>query len=454
MIVAIPYTSIIEQNAEVYRLALGQENVIEHHANLDPDAETIRNRLASENWDAPVVVTTNVQLLESLFANRPSRCRKVHNISGSVVLLDEVQTLPTRHLDAIVEVLQELTDSYGCSLVLSTATQPALVRSDSLPRGLRSVHEIVPNPPSLFARLRRVEVDWSGALAPEVSWSTLAAEISRHEVVLVVVHRRRDARELAELLPEERRFHLSALMCAAHRARTLEQIHQRLQSGGPCRVVSTQLIEAGVDVDFPVVYRALGGLDSIAQAAGRCNREGKLAAGRVIVFRSPTPPPAGTLRKGLERAESLLRAAGGALDLADPDLYATYFRVLYLGEDLDAAGVQAARQALKFATVARKLRLIEDGFAYPIVVPWGDGEQRLEALRRMGPSRERLRELSSGTSFRSMRVTSGSSGTLALLRESRGGSGGPRADRSLPSPSTTRTLVLKSVSRLKEILTR
>lgn len=393
VIVAIPYTSIIEQNAAVYRKALGQANVIEHHASLDPERETEANRLACENWDARLVVTTNVQLFESLFANRPARCRKVHAIARSVLLLDEVQTLPLRFLDPIIDVLQDLTAHYGCSVLFSTATQPALERRESLPRGLEHVHPIVDKPDELFRRLERVEVEWDRLTPEPVAWASLSRELAGHKRVLTVVHRREDARELAQLLPKEGLFHLSALMCAAHREKTLARIRRRLAEDGPCRVVSTQLIEAGVDVDFPVVYRALAGVDSVAQAAGRCNREGRLDRGRVVVFRAPTRPPAGTLTKGLKVTERLLASAGGSLDLSDPAIYERFFRELYHLEDLDGAHVQPLRESLKLASVAERVRLIEDGYARPVVVPYGEAAQRFEDLQTRGPTRDRLRAL-------------------------------------------------------------
>ncbi|HSL82950.1 MAG TPA: CRISPR-associated helicase Cas3', partial [Thermoanaerobaculia bacterium] len=392
VIVAIPYTSIIEQNAAVYRGVFGAESVIEHHASLDPNEETLQNRMASENWDAPIIVTTNVQLFESLFANTRSRCRKLHNVVRSVLLLDEIQTLPSRYLQPIVEVLGELTEHYGCSVVLSSATQPALLRREALPAGLDKVREIVPDPSRLFRNLERVEIDWERLTKRPVSWEELGAELEELEKVLVVVHRRQDARELAELLPEEGLFHLSALLCAAHRKARLEEIREHLEGPGPCRVVSTQLIEAGVDIDFPVVYRALAGLDSVAQAAGRCNREGRFRRGRVVLFLAPTSPPAGTLRKGLEVTSALL-AERGPLDLADPNLYEEFFRQLYFREDLDGAHVQPLREGLEFASVARKVRLIEDGYTQPMVVPYGQGPERFIMVLRHGPSRDLLRAL-------------------------------------------------------------
>jgi CRISPR-associated endonuclease/helicase Cas3 len=392
VVVAIPYTTIIEQSAAVYRSAFGETNVVEHHANLDPETETERNRLASENWDAPVIVTTNVQLFESLFANRPSRCRKLHNLARSVIILDEVQTVPSGFLLSIVEALRELFSNYGCTVVLSTATQPALRARESFPGGLTGAEEIAPSPPSLFARLRRVEVDWNRLTSGPVSWERLADEIAGHERVLAVVHGREDARLLAGLLPAEGRFHLSALMCARHREATLARVKESLRHG-PCRLVSTQLIEAGVDIDFPVVYRALGGLDSVAQAAGRCNREGRREPGKVVVFRAPTSPPRGTPCQALQVTEAMLGEEGGGPDLNDPKVYERFFSDLYFGQNLDAENIQTLRQDCRFASIARRFKLIEDGLTFPIVVPYPGAEERVTRLRRDGPSRETLRSL-------------------------------------------------------------
>jgi CRISPR-associated endonuclease/helicase Cas3 len=244
--------------------------------------EEVTGRLerACENWDAPVIVTTTVQFFESLFSNHPSRCRKIHNISRSVIILDEVQCLPPGFLLSIVEALNELVAHYGCTVVLSTATPPALGARERFEVGLKGTREIVANLKELAEKLKRVEYAWPETGTPAMTWSQLAEAMALHQQTLAVVHKRDDARNLARELqavaPDETVWHLSALMCAAHRSQVLAQIKERLRQGMPCRVVSTQLVEAGVDVDFPLVYRALGGLDSIVQAAGRCNREGQL----------------------------------------------------------------------------------------------------------------------------------------------------------------------------------
>lgn len=404
-IVVIPYTSIIEQNAQVYRQALGAVNVVEHHSNLDPIAGrathglevTRQHELACENWDASVIVTTSVQFFESLFANHPSRCRKLHNIARSVIILDEVQTLPPGFLLSILDALNELVAHYGCTVVLSTATPPALAARARFPEGLKNVRPIIADPKNLAEVLTRVDYTWPELNAPPAEWPTLAAELVQFPQVLAIVHRRNDARVLAQelqrLAPDDPIFHLSALMCPAHRSVVLEQVKETLARGDNCRLISTQLVEAGVDVDFPIVYRALGGLDSMVQAAGRCNREGKRDKGRVVIFRAPTTPPPGTPRKALEVATSLLKEHEGNLNPDDPELFEDYFRRLYFAANLDSRAIQTHRAELKFATVGHEFKLIEDGFTYSVVVPYGDAGERLRDLRQQGPHREALRAL-------------------------------------------------------------
>lgn len=280
VIYAIPYTSIIEQTANIFR-DIFPDAVVEHHSNLDPDKETVKSRLATENWDAPLVVTTNVQFFESLFAAKTSRCRKLHNIVNSVVVLDEAQLLPPEFLQPILDVMNLLVRHYGVTIVLSTATQPALGTLQTFQRtirGLDQVREIIDDPEALYRALERVTVELPKDLQQAQDWNDIAQQVQRHPSVLVVVNSRADARELHRRMPKGT-MHLSALMCGEHRSRVIAGIKRRLLSREAVRVVSTQLVEAGVDVDFPVVYRALAGLDSIAQAAGRCNREGKQELG-------------------------------------------------------------------------------------------------------------------------------------------------------------------------------
>ncbi len=406
VIIVIPYTSIIEQNASICRMALGPENVVEHHSNLDP-LKKIKNLgeeiaqqhdLAVENWDAPVIVTTTVQFFESLFSNSPSQCRKLHNIAKSVIILDEVQTLPPQYLQCIIEALNELVLNYHCSIVLSTATPPALAARHNFEMGLKNIRDIVSDAESLFSALKRVDYVWPSDEDRPKEWPIFAEELSLHKQFLVVSHTRKDVRELALQLKErvsdkQTVFHLSALMCPAHRLDILNIIRDRLDKGLPCRVVSTQLVEAGVDLDFPIVYRALGGLDSIIQAGGRCNREGKLPKGKVIVFRSPSSPPGDTPQKALACMESLMAEKNGSPDPYDLGLIHQYFRMLYLTENLDARGIQSLRQEFNFASVAKNFQLIEDGYTRSIIVPYGDAETRVQRLRHQGPSQENFRSL-------------------------------------------------------------
>jgi CRISPR-associated endonuclease/helicase Cas3 len=405
VIVVLPYTSIIEQNAAVYRQALGADGVIEHHSNFDPresgtgadETAVRRNLLAAENWDAPVIVTTTVQLFESLFSNRPSQCRKLHNIARSVIILDEVQTLPAGFLLAILDALNELVAHYGCTVLLSTATPPALQRRSGFETGLTGVRPILDDPAALNRQWRRVEYHWPSPTGSIMTWAALASKIVDHPCCLAIVPLRADARELAQLVaslrPEDPGFHLSALMCAAHRASTLKQVRYTLSHGGSCRLIATPLVEAGVDIDFPVVWRALCGLDSIVQAAGRCNREGRSEIGKVFVFRAPSAPPPGTPRKALEVTSAMLAEGNSSLDLDDPAIFDSYFRRLYMTEEPDKHGIQALRQELRFASVAREFRLIEDGWTQPVIVPFGDSMERVDRVRRAGPSRDALRGL-------------------------------------------------------------
>lgn len=416
IIYVIPYTSIIEQTADVFRDIFG-DAVVEHHSNAesDPGRENLRSRLACENWDAPVVVTTSVQFFESLFAAHTSRCRKLHNIVNSVVVLDEAQLLPPEFLKPILGVLNLLTRHYGVTVVLSTATQPALAHQEYFDpqktiTGLDKVSELmqggphVETPDELYRELRRVRVRLPADWQKYTEWEDLAAELTEHESVLAIVNTRRHAAKLHALLPEGA-LHLSAFMCGAHRADMIAAIKARLASGTPTRVVSTQLVEAGVDLDFPVVYRALAGLDSIAQAAGRCNREGSLPGlGEVKVFIPPEPAPPGLLAKGEGACRSVLH--GYAEDQLDRALFESYFKHLYYQCDLDQQGIEkllavdGRTLAVNFRTAADKFRLIDDANQASVIVLYRgpDGQdatidQLLAQLRRDGPQRWVMRAL-------------------------------------------------------------
>ncbi len=407
IVYALPFLSILDQTADVFRdvfgSVLGERVLVEDHSAIAPEADTDANRRASENWDAPLVVTTQVQLFESLFSNRSSACRKLHNLANAVIVLDEVQSLPSGLLDPILETLQDLRAHYGTSLLLMTATQPSLHRRaiggnrepkpwlDPAPTDIVPAAEL----PGLFSALERVAVEWPTGDTP-VEWSDLADRIVEHEQVLAIVHRRQDARalwnEVDSRVPSVGTVHLSALMCPVHRRAVLREIQGRLRRGEPCRVVSTQLVEAGVDVDFPVVFRAMAGLEALAQSAGRCNREGRLPGrGRFVVYNAPTQPP-GLLRHHADIAR-LMRTNSPHLSLTSPATFSEYFDRLYANASTDSKGIQALRQELKLAETAATFRMIDE-VTTTVFVPWGDeGRRAIDALRFAGPSRQRFRAI-------------------------------------------------------------
>ena len=403
IIYVIPYTSIIEQTSDQFREIFGNA-VLEHHSNIEipkTDDEAFRKAdLASENWDAPIVVTTSVQFFESLYASRTGRCRKLHNIVNSVVILDEVQLLPPDLLNPILKVLAELHKNYGVTLLLSTATQPAFTPVRTLDfdfPGLPGMTEIVNDPSSLHEQLKRVEVRVPPDLNKAIPWQELAAELSKYLTVLCVVSRRDDCRKLHSLMPQGT-IHLSALMCGAHRSEVIKAIKERLKRGEPTRVVSTQLVEAGVDLDFPVVYRALAGLDSIAQAAGRCNREGLRTKGKVVVFVPESKMPAGILRQAAEIGRRLL--ADGKDDPLAPERFAQYFKELYWlrGDRLDASGILQdlapdSEFRFSFRTAAAKFHVVDESLYAPVIVRYGEGGDLLRTLTKHGPEKWLMRKL-------------------------------------------------------------
>ncbi len=390
VIYVIPYTSILEQTAEIFRGIFGAENVIEHHSNLDPDREDSRSRLATENWGAPIIVTTNVQFFESLFAAKTSRCRKLHNIVNSVVVLDEAQLLPPEFLAPILYVIQDLANGYKVSFVLSTATQPAF---SSRPKftGLKNVCELMDDPERLYTDLKRVEAELPNDFASPRTWESLAGELQQYESVLCIVNSRKDCRELHGLMPKDT-IHLSALMCGQHRSKIIGEIKQRLQNGIPTRVVSTQLVEAGVDMDFPVVYRALAGLDAVAQAAGRCNREGTLSGfGKVVVFVPPKPAAPGLLRKAQQSGEEIMRLTKG--DPLTRERFEAYFCHYYAClNSMDKANIvglldlhnqaEARKAEFNFRTAASNFRLIDEEGQTAVIVRYGESPGLIDALEK------------------------------------------------------------------------
>jgi len=391
IVYAIPFTSIIEQNAKVFRDILGEDAVLEHHSNLDvaPSGETSRSRLASENWDAPLIVTTNVQLFESMFASRTSKCRKLHNLVNSVIVLDEAQQLPRDFHKPITQIMRQMSNYFGVTWVLCTATQPELgEQKDAFGRvqqeGLGGIHEIASAPSELAEKLKRVAINMPSADAEPTEWDTLSALVNNEPCVLVIVNTRNNARDLFNRLEEDgNSVHLSASMCAEHRSATLFDIRQRLEArrngdNRPLRVISTQLIEAGVDVDFPVVYRAMAGLDSIAQSAGRCNREGRQnGLGRVEVFLPEQSAPPGFLRQGEQTTLRLLKA-GLLEDPLSPESMQRYFSELNRLGNRDKQGICELLKAeqttdpaidISFREAAKKFQLIDDN-GIGVIVPY------------------------------------------------------------------------------------
>ena len=393
VVYVVPYTSIIEQTADVFRRILGAENVLEHHSNVlydsenETDKDNIRMAQATENWDMPVIVTTAVQFFESLYANRSSQCRKLHNLARSVIGFDEAQMLPLPYLRPCVAAIAQLVEKYGVSAVLCTATQPALapIFREFLPQTV----PVELCPPALYPAevFRRVTFRQVGKL----HWAELAAQLSQSEQVLCIVNSRKAAQTVFSHLPRDGAFHLSTLMYPAHRRAVLREIRARLKAGLPCRVVSTSLIEAGVDVDFPAVWRETAGLDAILQAAGRCNREGKRPAAEsiVTVFQGEDAPPA-LFQTAIQAGESVLERCA---DPAAPEAVEAYFTELF-----DLNGKQAQdkcailplieKELLPFRTVADKFHLI-DADTRTVYIPLGEGAALVERLQ----SGERRRSL-------------------------------------------------------------
>lgn len=415
IIYVIPYTSIIEQNADAIREAVGAEQVIEHHSNFDSDAYAAKHggmpfdsqkmNLAAENWDAPIIVTTTVQFFESLLSAGRRSCRKLHNIVNSVVILDEAQLLPVHFLAPILETMKLLVEHYGVTFVISTATQPVLECSRAFPSfpGLPegSVREIIQDVPSLYKGLERVQVHLE--IDEKKTWEEISEELQGYPRVLCVVSDRLSCRYLHSLMPSGT-YHLSALMCPEHRSLVIKEIKRRLKERPDdiIRVISTQLVEAGVDLDFPVVYRAVAGFDSIAQAAGRCNREGALPPGqkgRVVVFTPPKLPPPGMLRKAMDTTVNMVNN-GLPDEPLSPSVFHEFFSLLfwkansYDKEDICTL-LKPRRDTLgmSFRTASKVFRMVEDGQMKTILVPFREGRHLIEELKRKGPERWLLRKL-------------------------------------------------------------
>lgn len=414
IVIAIPYTSIITQTAEVLRNIFGENNVVEHHSAVNiKDEDTANNdfplKLATENWDSPIVITTNVQLFESMYASRPSKCRKLHNLCNSVLILDEVQALPVGHLQPIVDALKAYQEYFGLSVLFTTASMPALkgkyrgVSSKSILDGIDNITEIIPDSFQLHDHLRRANICFD---TESSTYDSIAERLLQHSRILCIVNTRRDAHEIYSRLPQEGiTIHLSKMMCPAHIRQQISRLKEALKSpgNGIVRVVSTQLIEAGIDIDFPIVYRQESGLDTILQAAGRCNREGSLPIGTTYVFSltKEHPLPSGHLSKTAAACKRLHIA--NEKDCFAPDLMSQYFIQLYgrtssfdEGPDEETNLIErllSKPNAMSFATAAEKFRLISDN-TINVIVNWDKSPEFIKNLRENGVSKTLLSQLS------------------------------------------------------------
>lgn len=411
IIIAIPFTSIIVQTAAILKDIFGVENVIEHHNAVDfdsktKDAEVKRWSLACENWDAPIIVTTNVQLFESMFSNHPFACRKLHSIANSVVILDEIQSLSRDFLQPIVNSIKSYSKIFGTSFLFCTASQPIL---DGMVKGCsketfkgidrNSIRSISSEDMNLQEKLRRVKI--SVAKGPAHTYQSLANLLKNHKRVLCIVNTRTEALKLYEELSQydlKHTYHLSKSMCAAHLHEKINEITNKLADPDTCiRVVSTPLLEAGVDIDFPLVYRQLSGLDSILQAAGRCNRNGKLEIGSTIVFsleNSEATHPI-EIRNATEVMSDILELDPN-IDWFAPDIMRLYFKKLYsrtpsFDREKIIEKLSSSRKS-EFETVADKFQLI-DTPPSTIIVNYEKAQDLIEELKKDGPTRILYRKL-------------------------------------------------------------
>lgn len=390
VIVVVPYTSIIDQNSSVYKDIFGKEFVLEHHSSVEPTGsaeQEERRKLAAENWDAPIIITTTVQFFESLFANRPSATRKLHNICNSVVILDEFQMLPLELLQPIFTMMKQLIEQYNVTFLLSSATPLALdlilsATSETLPEA----QSVVPESEELFLQFQRVDYKLD-SLERTWKWDEVADYIQQYRQALVIVNTKKQAKKLFDLFSDmEVVYHLSSNMCGRHRKDVLYQVKERLKKKQPVYLVSTQVVEAGVDLDFPLVMRALGPLDRIVQAAGRCNREGTIDKGTVIVFRPEEEMmPPGSYRTATYEAGILLAEAGDQLH--SPELYKRYFRRLYQSVDTDKMKIEELRRSIKsplsFQEVNKRFRMIPDD-SISVICPYIEEVDEQVALIQQG----------------------------------------------------------------------
>lgn len=391
VIYVIPYTSIIEQNAKVFADILGKENVLENHCNIDyeSDEELKPMQLAAENWDKPVVVTTNVQFFESLFSNKSSKCRKLHNIANSVIIFDEAQMLPNDYLKPCIAAMEQLLRYYRSSLVLCTATQPAL--KNILDQDI-TVKELCPRMEEQFHFFKRVSIRDLDRISEE----DLTQRLRLEKQVLCILNTKKRAQKIYQSIKGEGVYHLSTSMYPAHRKRVLNEIRQRLEEQKKCVVISTSLVEAGVDLDFQTVYRQLAGVDSIIQAAGRCNREGKKNVSECFtyIFKLEEREYVPGQRQQMEVTESLLY---DKRNLEDLDTIRAYFEMLYhfRGDSLDKKKIMEKfkKRNFPFATVSKEFKLIENNTKTILITKEKKAAGIYEELKIRGFTRKLMREM-------------------------------------------------------------
>ena len=397
IIYVIPYTSIITQTAMVFREIFGEENILEHHSEVvveqqteddKSDEQMSRLKFLTENWDAPIILTTNVQFFESLFASKPAKCRKVHNIANSVIVMDEVQALPEGFLSPILSAIDTLSEAFHCSILCCSATQPVYDEDLNSPDDgsdyytpLDTRGDLVSREAKYFVPFDRVDYH----LEPQtVTSQELADRLAAEHSVLCVLNSRKDAgqvyralRDLPKVKADEV-IHLSRSMCSAHLRRAIEAIKERMREGKPTKVISTQLIEAGVDLDFPCVWRAYSGLGSIIQAGGRCNREGKMERrGQVFVFSlADGSRPFGNIARGCNATKMLLHKLSNKItDPTDPEVIAKYYRLYFKDiPDFDTEGIEKDLtedpEDINFESAAERFKLIDDEGTFPVIVPY------------------------------------------------------------------------------------
>lgn len=390
IIYAVPYLSIIEQTARIFKDILGEDSVLEHHSSIDisKDKENFRNRLLTENWNHPLIVTTNVQFFESLFSARTTKLRKLHNLTNSVIILDEAQMIPPDFLQPVVKALKELVKCYNVTIIMCTATQPTLSSIKSMNfkfDGIDNALELAPNPEELFHYLKRVTIH--KPQEQKLNFEEIAIRINGHKQVLTIVNRKDDANGIFKQLSGSK-YYLTTNLCAEHRRDILKKVKSHLNNKEQVYLVSTQLIEAGVDIDFPVVFRAMTGLDSIAQAAGRCNREGKLKSetneeilGEVFLFHPEKKSPPGHLQQTEEAGKACLNDFE---ELIHPEAFNAYFNELFWvkkEKGLDKYDIEELKQKLYFEKIDEKFKLINED-TKSVIVPYKEGKEIISLLTR------------------------------------------------------------------------